>query len=219
MEPVATDVRFSFLRAIANDLQTRFSPSNMNRFKEVWSSGSLQGLIAQYQHDVDKMCINLILRNTNRMRIHLEGNDHALAQSTEKGDNQSSAGTGSDDLRLSDYQQYLPGDLRLLAGQRSLDHTVETCLVALPGVSEIKTARLYRGKDAYKHWKEEFEFKSQFYHPHIQQIFGVVPSKNRPVLIFHEGKFKEVPINHIFIIFLCRYIDSSNGFSRAAIGG
>ncbi|TFK33110.1 hypothetical protein BDQ12DRAFT_728073 [Crucibulum laeve] len=90
-----------FLHAIANDIKTRFSPSNINRFKEVWSSGSLRDLIAQYQQDVDKMCINLILRNTNHMRIHLEGNDQALTQSTEKGDNQSSAAT-EDDLRLSD---------------------------------------------------------------------------------------------------------------------
>ncbi|TFK33114.1 hypothetical protein BDQ12DRAFT_728078 [Crucibulum laeve] len=140
----------SFLHAIANDLQTRFSPSNMNRFKEMWSSSSLRDLITQYQRDVDKMCINLILRNTNHMRIHLEVNDKAPIHSTEKDDNKSGTGT-EDDLELSNHRRYVIGDLQLLPGDYSSDPAADvTYAVALPDVSGRKTAKLYRGKDAYK---------------------------------------------------------------------
>ncbi|TFK35093.1 hypothetical protein BDQ12DRAFT_714927 [Crucibulum laeve] len=104
MEPAATDVQSSFLRTITNVLQAKFHHSNMNGFKEMWRSGSLRDLIAQYQREVDRMCINLILRNSNHMRIRLEGNDYALAQSTEKGDTQSLA-VEMDDPRLSDFAE------------------------------------------------------------------------------------------------------------------
>ncbi|TFK33115.1 hypothetical protein BDQ12DRAFT_670541 [Crucibulum laeve] len=161
-----------------------FLPSKMNGFKEMWSSSSLRDFIAQCQRDVDKMCINLILRNTNHMRIHLEGNNHALTQSTEKGDSQSSVRT-EDHLELSNHRHYLIGDLQLLPGHYSSDPGVDvTYAVALPDVSGRKTAKLSRGKDAYKKWKSQFNILSQIRrdsHPHIQQIFGIIPSKNHPI--------------------------------------
>ncbi|TFK33120.1 hypothetical protein BDQ12DRAFT_728082 [Crucibulum laeve] len=178
----------AFLHTISDNLQVTFDPSNMNRFKEMWSSNSHRDLIAQYRLEVDQLRQNLILRNTTYTRMYIEENYQALAQLTER-DNDPSIAVAEDNLRLSDYQQYLPGDLQLLAGRCSLDPAIETCSVTLPDISERKTAQLYRGKDAYKRWKEDFRLLSQFYHPHIQQIFGVIPSKNHPVLIFHEGKF------------------------------
>ncbi|KIJ41954.1 hypothetical protein M422DRAFT_68132 [Sphaerobolus stellatus SS14] len=179
--------------------------------KELWTqpksklfqyikSDQYQKTLAEWQSQIDELRLNFILANTLHTSkiLSVKRQEMSVIDGTSSDLNDPFA---SEKSRLSQFRQFLPGDMRLL---ESVTHTscgitsstivrkctnkanAEEYLAKLADLRQSHVVRVYRGNDTAERFFSDFNMLSQIQHPNVLQLFAVVSAIERPSLIFHN---------------------------------